>query len=56
MGNMATTVEPKTREVTAGPESGPPWYQRYQRPLLIALAVVAVAAIVTWFVLASAKR
>jgi len=56
MGNMATTVEPKTREVTAGPESGPPWYQRYQRPLLIALAVLAVAAIVAWFIIASAKR
>jgi len=41
MENMATTVEPKTREVTTGPESGPPWYQRYQRPLLIALGLAA---------------
>src|SRR4051794_28530910 len=56
MGNMATTVEPKTREVTAGPEAGPPWYQRYQRPLLIALGVLAVGAIVAWFIIASAKR
>src|SRR3954454_12720121 len=55
-GIEATTPSAKTREVTAGPDAGPPWYQRYQRPLLIALGVLAVGAIVTWFIIASSKR
>src|SRR5215207_8084152 len=53
---MATTVEPKTQAVTTGPEAGPPWYQKYQRALLIALGVLAVGAIVAWFIIASGKR
>jgi outer membrane protein assembly factor BamD (BamD/ComL family) len=53
---MATTIESKTREPASPAVAGPPWYQRYQRPLLIALAVVAVAAIVVWFIMASNKR
>src|SRR5215213_4763075 len=53
---MATTVEPKSREAATAPVAGPPWYERHQRALLIALGVVAMAAIVTWFILASGKR
>jgi len=53
---MATTIEPKSREAATTPVAGPPWYERHQRPLLIALGVVALAAVVTWFVLASGKR
>src|SRR5215213_4708289 len=53
---MATTVEPKSREAATEPVAGPPWYERHQRALLIALGVVALAAIVTWFILASGKR
>jgi TolA-binding protein len=56
VGNMATTVEPKTQAVTTGPEAGPPWYQRYQRALLVGLSVLAVGAIVAWFIIASGKR
>jgi tetratricopeptide (TPR) repeat protein len=53
---MATTVEPKSREAATAPVEGPPWYERHQRALLIALGVIALAAIVTWFILASGKR
>jgi outer membrane protein assembly factor BamD (BamD/ComL family) len=53
---MATTIEPKSRETAAASETKQPWYQRYQRAILIAAALVALAAIVTWFVLASGKR
>src|SRR5215217_5052046 len=53
---MATTVEPKTQAVTSGPEAGPPWYQRHQRALLMVLGLLAVGAIVAWFIIASGKR
>jgi outer membrane protein assembly factor BamD (BamD/ComL family) len=53
---MATTVEAKTREAASSNETRPPWYQRHQRLILIAAAVIALAAIVAWFVMASGKR
>jgi outer membrane protein assembly factor BamD (BamD/ComL family) len=34
----------------------PPWYERHRRALLVVLGLVAVAAILTWFILASGKR
>jgi outer membrane protein assembly factor BamD (BamD/ComL family) len=53
---MATTVEAKTREQTPAPVAAPPWYQVHQRKLAIALLLVAAAALVAWFVVASGKR
>jgi outer membrane protein assembly factor BamD (BamD/ComL family) len=53
---MATTVEAKTKQQTPAPATPPPWYQVHRRKLLAALALVAVALLVAWFVLASGKR
>ena len=54
---MATSVEAKTREPASAPiTAAPPWYQRHQRLLLAALGVLALAAIIGWFVVASGKR
>jgi outer membrane protein assembly factor BamD (BamD/ComL family) len=53
---MATTVEAKSREPAGPPVTRNPWYREHQKPLLIALAVVAAAVIVGWFVVASGKR
>jgi outer membrane protein assembly factor BamD (BamD/ComL family) len=53
---MATTIEPKSREAAGAPVAGPPFYERYRRPLLIALGLVLLAGLVTWFVLTSANR
>jgi outer membrane protein assembly factor BamD (BamD/ComL family) len=53
---MATTVEAKTREQAPAPAAPRSWYQDRQRLLLAALVVLAAAAIVGWFVLASGKR
>src|SRR4051812_45340768 len=53
---MATTVEAKTREQTPAPVAAPPWYRVHQRKLAIALILVAAAALVAWFVVASGKR
>jgi outer membrane protein assembly factor BamD (BamD/ComL family) len=54
---MATTVEAKSRDTaTTSQVPGIPWYQRYQKPLLIAAAVLLLAAVIAWFVVASGKR
>jgi outer membrane protein assembly factor BamD (BamD/ComL family) len=53
---MATTVESKSREVVTPPVGGPPWYERHRRALLAALGVLALGAIVAWFIVASGKR
>jgi predicted negative regulator of RcsB-dependent stress response len=53
---MATTVEPKSREAVTTPVAGPAWYERHQRALLVALGVLALGAIVAWFIVASGKR
>ena len=53
---MATTVEAKSQEPASAPPAGPPWYRRYQRPLMAGLGLIAVVAIGMWFVLASGKR
>src|SRR5919112_1703395 len=54
--HMATTLEAKSQEPTSQPTAGPPWYMRHQRALMLVAALVAVAAIIGWFVLASGKR
>jgi outer membrane protein assembly factor BamD (BamD/ComL family) len=53
---MATTIEAKTRGAADTPVAGPPFYQRYRRPLLAALAVLVLGAVVVWFIMASQKR
>jgi outer membrane protein assembly factor BamD (BamD/ComL family) len=54
--DMATTVEAKSRDAAATPPVSRPWYEKHQRPLLIAAGVIALAGIVVWFMLASGKR
>ncbi|MEO8089219.1 MAG: tetratricopeptide repeat protein [Gemmatimonadales bacterium] len=53
---MATTVEPTRTGPAAAPVATTPWYQRHQRYLLAGIAVLAVAALAAWFILASARR
>jgi outer membrane protein assembly factor BamD (BamD/ComL family) len=53
---MATTVEAKSKEQVPVLAPTTPWYQRYQRALFVALVVLAAAAIVGWFIVASSKR
>jgi outer membrane protein assembly factor BamD (BamD/ComL family) len=53
---MATTVEVKSREQASPPAAKSPWYRDRQRHLLAAVIVLAVAAIVGWFVLDSSRR
>jgi outer membrane protein assembly factor BamD (BamD/ComL family) len=53
---MATTVEAKTIEQAPAPSTPRPWYRDRQRYLLVALLVLAAAAIVGWFVVASGNR
>jgi outer membrane protein assembly factor BamD (BamD/ComL family) len=52
---MATTVEARTREQASAPATTP-WYREYQRALVAAIAIAAVAAIIGWFLLVSGKR
>jgi outer membrane protein assembly factor BamD (BamD/ComL family) len=53
---MATTIEAKTREPATPAVTRPPWYERHQRALLVAVGVLALGAIVAWFIVASGKR
>jgi len=53
---MATTVEVKSREPASQPAAGPPWYVKHQRALMAVAGLIAAAAIIGWFVLASGKR
>jgi outer membrane protein assembly factor BamD (BamD/ComL family) len=53
---MATTVEATTREQVAAPAASPPWYRDRRRQSVAAVALLAVIAIVAWFILASGKR
>lgn len=53
---MATTVEPTRTAPTPAPVATTPWYQRRQRHLLAGLAILAVLALVAWFVMASGRR
>jgi len=52
---MATSVAPTSRE--AGGSTPPaPWYRDRNRQLLAGVIVLALAAIVTWFVVTSGRR
>ncbi len=53
---MATTVEPTRAGPTPAPATTTPWYQRRQRHLLAGLVILAVLALVAWFVMASGRR
>ncbi|MEO7985456.1 MAG: tetratricopeptide repeat protein [Gemmatimonadales bacterium] len=53
---MATSVAaPSTRETTGRP-SPAPWYRDRNRQIAVAAIVAALAALVVWFVIASARR
>jgi outer membrane protein assembly factor BamD (BamD/ComL family) len=54
--NMATTREATSRGPATAPTPKTPWYRDRQRQLITALAILAAAVIVGWFVLASGKR
>jgi outer membrane protein assembly factor BamD (BamD/ComL family) len=53
---MATTVEATTREQVPAPAATTPWYRDRRRQLVAAIVLVAVAAIVSWFLMASGNR
>ncbi len=52
---MATSVAPTSREA-AGTVPPAPWYRDRNRQLIVGGAIVALAAIVAWFVVTSGKR
>src|SRR5215218_207261 len=53
---MATIVEATSREQTPMSVPATPWYRDRRRQVVAAIALVATAAIVGWFLLASGKR
>ena len=53
---MATTIEAKSREQTAGPVQRRPWYKDPQRLPLGAVVLLAIVAAVAWFIVSSGKR
>ncbi len=53
---MATTVEPTRTAPAPVPAATKPWYQQRQRHLVAGLVILAVLALVGWFVMASGKR
>jgi outer membrane protein assembly factor BamD (BamD/ComL family) len=54
--DMATTVQPTTRERTSPPAAGTPWYRDRNRQLIAIGAAVLVAALIGWFVVTSNRR
>jgi outer membrane protein assembly factor BamD (BamD/ComL family) len=53
---MATTVEPTRTGPAEAPAATTPWYQRHKRYVLAGIVILAVVALVAWFVMASGKR
>lgn len=53
---MATTVEASTKGPIAAPVAPKPWYRDHQRQLMGAVAILAVIAVIGWFVMESGKR
>ena len=53
---MATTVEAKSTEPATVAPVRQPWYRDRKRLPLLALAVLAAAAVIGWFVFASGQR
>jgi predicted negative regulator of RcsB-dependent stress response len=53
---MATTVETTSREQAAAAAERRPWFRDRRKLRLAALILIAIGAIVTWFVIASNNR
>jgi outer membrane protein assembly factor BamD (BamD/ComL family) len=53
---MGTTVEVKSQEPASQPVERPLWYEKHRRLLLFVLAFIALAALGTWFAMASSNR
>jgi outer membrane protein assembly factor BamD (BamD/ComL family) len=53
---MATTVEATRTQPAAAPIKTKPWYVDRQRYIIAGVVVLAVIALVAWFVVASGKR
>ena len=53
---MATTVEATRTSPPGPPAPATPWYQNRQRYIVAGVVVLAILALVAWFVVASAKR
>jgi outer membrane protein assembly factor BamD (BamD/ComL family) len=53
---MATTVEARTREQASAPASPTPWYRDRNRQLIAGGVLVALIALVAWFVTSSDRR
>jgi len=54
--DMATTVQPTTRDRSNPPAAGTPWYRDRNRQLIAIGAAVLVAALIGWFVVTSNRR
>jgi outer membrane protein assembly factor BamD (BamD/ComL family) len=53
---MATTVEATRTQPAAAPTPAKPWYEDHQRHILVGVGVLAIIALVAWFIVASGKR
>jgi len=53
---MATTVEATRTQPAAAPTTTNPWYVDRQRYIIAGLVILAVIALIAWFVVASGKR
>jgi outer membrane protein assembly factor BamD (BamD/ComL family) len=54
--DMATTVQPTTRERTSPPPAGTPWYRDRNRQLVAIAAAAVAAGLIAWFVVTSQRR
>ena len=53
---MATTVEASRTQPAVAPTTTKPWYQDRRRYIIAGLAILAVLALVAWFIVASGRR
>ena len=53
---MATTVQPTRSQTTAASAVSTPWYKNRQRYIIAGAAILAVVALVAWFIVASGRR
>jgi outer membrane protein assembly factor BamD (BamD/ComL family) len=54
--DMATTVQPSTRERPSPPAAATPWYRDRNRQLVAIAAAVLAAVLIAWFVVTSNRR
>ena len=54
--DMATTVEPTTRDRTTVAATGTPWYRDRNRQLQAIAGAVVLAALIAWFTVTSGRR